>query len=498
VNRRIRTVALVALACFVVLGLQLANLQVRQAPALKNTSINRELTSAGSDPFEAQRGDILSSDGVVLAYSTPTSDGYHHLRHYPEGSLFAGITGYWDVTASAAPYGLDALTGQYNHFLAPHTPQVTNLQSILTQRSGTDSLVTTVSVRLQKVAQEALGSYTGAVVAIDPQNGNVLAMYSNPTYNPNGLSQPNAEAANAYYNSLNPSSGTSPLVNGAIGARYPPGSTFKVVTTATIYDHDPSLESVNIPYASEIPLPETNLLFHNFADESCGGRLPNLLAVSCDTAYAKIGLMLGARNLYDEASAFGFNKVPPIDLPPGEAVASVFPTPAAFNGDLPGVAYSAIGQEDVAESALQDALIAAGIADNGTIMTPHLLSRVIDSQGQVVATYAPHPWLQATSQATANSVRALMLGVTRYGTAAGVGWPAGLQVAAKTGTAETGYSPCTDDWLIATAPAGPGQIPKVAVAAVVVQPPPNLCDGTGAEVAGPVVRTVLDAALGYS
>lgn len=495
-NRRIRTVALVALACFVALGLQLANLQVRQAQALKNTTQNRELSSAG-DPFEQQRGDILSSDGVVLAYSTPTKDGYHYLRHYPEGSLFAGITGYWDVTASAAPYGLDSLTGQYNHFLAPHTPQLTNLQSILDQRSGTDSLVTTVSVRLQSVAREALGSYTGAVVAIDPQNGNVLAMYSNPTYNPNGLSQPNAKAANAYYNSLSPNSGTSPLVNGAIGARYPPGSTFKVITTATIYDHDPALETKYIRYASSIPLPQTNLLFHNFADESCGGLLPNLLAVSCDTGFAELGLSLGARNLYDEASAFGFNKVPPIDLPAGEAVASVFPTPAAFTGDLPGVAYSAIGQEDVAESALQDALIAAGIADSGTIMTPHLLSRVIDSQGRVVATYAPHPWVQATSKSTADSVRTLMLGVTRYGTAAGVGWPAGLQVAAKTGTAETSISACTDDWLIATAPAGAGQTPTVAVAAVIVQPP-GVCDGTGAQVAGPVVRTVLDAALGYS
>ena len=495
-NRRIRTVAFVALACFAVLGLQLANLQVRQAPTLRQSADNP--STGNIDPFEQNRGDILSSDGTVLAYSSPTKDGYHYLRHYPLGSLFAAITGYWDVTASAAPYGLDAETGQYNHFLAPHTPSITNLQSILTQRSGTDSLVTTLSVKLQQVAQQALGSYDGAVVAVDPQNGDVLALYSNPTYNPNGLSRPNAKAANAYYNSLNPASGSSPLINGAVGLRYPPGSTFKVVTTATIYDHDPSLESIKIPYTSEISLPETNLLFHNFADESCGGGLANDLAVSCDTAYAKIGLKLGARRLYEEASAFGFNRVPPIDLPPSEVVPSIFPPPSAFKQNLPGVAYSAIGQEDVAESALQDALIAAGIADNGTIMTPHLLSRVIDSQGSVVATYKPHPWLQATSQSTADAVRSLMLGVTRYGTASGLGWPAGLQVAAKTGTAETAVTACTDDWLIATAPAGAGQIPKVAVATVVVEPPGGACDGTGAAVAGPITKAVLDAALGYS
>ncbi len=494
-NRRIRGVALLFALAFSLLGLQLANLQVRQANALRNSADNP--STGNVDPFEQNRGDILSSDGVVLAYSTKTNDGYRYLRHYPEGSLFADITGYWDVTASAAPYGLDAETGQYNHFLEPHTPSITNLQSILTQRSGSDSLVTTVSVYLQKAAQQALGSYTGSVVAIDPRTGAVLAMYSNPTYNPNELSQPNAKAANSYHNSLNPNSGASPLVNGAVGERYPPGSTFKVITTATIFDHEPSLESINVPYASAISLPETNLLFHNFADESCGGNLARDLALSCDTAYAQIGLRLGATKLYEEASAFGFNKVPPIDLPPGTAVASVFPPPSTFVQNKPGIAYSAIGQEDVAETALQDALIAAGIADGGTIMTPHLLSRVLDSQGSVVATYKPHPWVQATSTATADSVRSLMLGVTRYGTAAGVGWPPGLQVAAKTGTAETSVSACTDDWLIATAPAGAGQTPKVAVAAVIVQPP-GQCDGTGAAVAGPVVRQVLDAALGYS
>ena len=165
-NRRVRTVSLIFALAFSLLGLQLANLQVRQANALRNSADNP--STGNVDPFEQNRGDILSSDGVVLAYSTKTNDGHRYLRHYPEGSLFADITGYWDVTAFAAPYGLDAETGQYNHFLEPHTPSITNLQSILTQRSGTDSLVTTVSVHLQKVAQQALGSYTGSVVAIDP------------------------------------------------------------------------------------------------------------------------------------------------------------------------------------------------------------------------------------------------------------------------------------------------------------------------------------------
>ncbi|MGP8066261.1 MAG: penicillin-binding transpeptidase domain-containing protein, partial [Acidimicrobiales bacterium] len=167
----------------------------------------------------------------------------------------------------------------------------------------------------------------------------------------------------------------------------------------------------------------------------------------------------------------------------------------SFVGNIPGVAYSAIGQENVAETALQDALVASAIADNGKIMTPHFMSRIVDAAGNVIETYKPHPWLQATSAVTAEQVRSLMLGVVTSGTASGVGFPPDLHVAAKTGTAQTSNSPCNDDWLIATAPAGPGDVPRVAVAAVVVQPS-GICDGTGAAVAGPIVRTVLLAALG--
>ena len=143
------------------------------------------------------------------------------------------------------------------------------------------------------------------------------------------------------------------------------------------------------------PAPRDEPPLHNFGDECCGGDLALDLANSCDTAYAKIGLKLGGTRLFDEATAFGFNKIPPLDLPSGEVVPAVFPSPSAFAQNLPGVAYSAIGQEDVAETALEDALVAAAIGDDGTIMTPHLLSSVVNNQGSVVMRYTPHPWLQA-------------------------------------------------------------------------------------------------------
>ena len=160
---------------------------------------------------------------------------------------------------------------------------------------------------------------------------------------------------------------------------------------------------------------------------------------------------------------------------------------------------SAIGQENVTATTLQMALVAAGIADNGTIMTPHLLDRVIDDQGSLVKTYQPHPWRRATSPKTAMAVRQLMVGVTGPGgTAQGV-FPSSSfpPVAAKTGTAQINATGCgTYNWLIATAPAGVGETPSVAVAAIVPIPPGGSCvDTTGAQAAGPVVAAVMAKAL---
>ena len=192
--------------------------------------------------------------------------------------------------------------------------------------------------------------------------------------------------------------------------------------------------------------------------------------------------------------------MPPIDLPAGETAASNFPPPQDFAGDTPGLMKSAIGQENVTATTLQMALVAAGIADNGVIMAPHLLDKVIDDEGNLVETYHPHAWRRATSVATAATVRQLMLGVTENpaGTAYGK-FPPDLfpPVAAKTGTAQINAQGCgTYNWLIATAPAGTGQTPTVAIAAIVPIPPGRSCvDSTGAQVAGPVVAAVMQKAL---
>ncbi len=500
-NRRLRVLAAFFLVGMVLLVLQLANFQVRQATALQHSPYAPHPVQA---LVTAQRGEILSADGYVLAKSVKSADGYR--RVYPQGALFADITGYVDTvhdnisTGLEAEYGNPFGTTSSSQYLLFHQYPSHGLSGLLNKRSGTDSITITVTRRLQLVAQQQLGSLAGALVAWDPQNGDILALYSNPTYDPNKLAGTDAAAVNAYYKSLSPNSAASPLVNGVTQITNPPGSTFKIVTSSAIFDHKPSLALQYWKPVTGVSLPNTSSILHNYASELCGGTLADVFAYSCDTAFGLIGLQLGPQVLAQEAHSFGFGEVPPIDLPSGspsyEVVPSRFPAASSFSANDPFLAYSAIGQGNVAETPLQDALIAGAIADGGKMMTPHLLSRVINDQGSVVATYRPRLWRRATSAATAAKVLQLMRGVTTLpgGTATGT-FPAYLNAAAKTGTAQAGTGGCVDDWIVATAPAGTGQTPTVAVAGYVPYQPGVPCASTGDSVAGPRVAALLEAAL---
>ena len=334
--------------------------------------------------------------------SEPTKDGYGELRVYPPATatLFAGITGYESVAVGNAT-GLEL---EYNQFLTQHNTPSSTLGQLLTQHKTTDDITLTVSVALQQAAAEALAGRTGAVVAIDPRTGAILAMYGNPTFDPNVFavhSGPKGESAyDAVINSYNKllRSPGDPLINYATAQAKAPGSTFKVVDSSAIFNRAPQIATQFFNSVSYVTLPETGgQRLYNFDGEYCGGSLAQVLLRSCDTAFALVGQRLGPEKLYLEASAFGFDAVPPIDLPQGEAAASNFPPPQDFAGDTPGLMKSAIGQEDVTATTLQMALVAAGIADNGVIMTPHLLDKIIDAQGNLVETYHPHAWRRATS-----------------------------------------------------------------------------------------------------
>ena len=480
-NRTIRTFGIVVMVLFVAMIAQLANVQLVQAHKLNHDARNTRQAVAD---FGRPRGAVQTADGTVIAQSVPSPDQYKFQRVYPEKSLYAFLTGFLSFR-----YGAEGVERTYGADLAGRNLPLssTNIGHLLDSGPRTANITITVAAALQKATAAALGNQVGAVVAIDPRDGSILSLVSQPTYDPNELAAHNPTAEQAAFQGLSADPGR-PLLPRAYRESYAPGSTFKVVTASAVYDKRPDLSTKTYPTLTNLPLPQTKNQLHNFGGESCGGQLPDLLRISCDTGFAAVGLDLGADALSGEAQQFGFRQVPPLDLP--GVFASAFPLAPTFKNALPLLAFSAIGQSNVSATPLQMALVAAGIANHGTIMTPHVMKEIRDNNGALVRAWQPKPWLTATSASTADQIKALMVSVVTGGTGTGVALP-GVSVAAKTGTAEVDASH-TNAWMIAFAPA---DNPTVAVAAVL----PGLTgvgnESSGGVRAAPIVRAVLQAAL---
>ena len=504
-GRRIRWLGVVLIVCFGLILVQLTNIQFHRAAALKASTYNPRNSSARYDNL---RGDILAADGTVLAQSVPAKAGaYKYQRVYPGGALYGEVVGY-----DSALWGTFGVEDTYNSQLSKHTQPATTIGQLLSPPGPTtDNVTLTIQPKLQQAAQTALnnivsasGNKDGAVVAIDPTTGAVEAMYSSPSFDPTPLVSPFAtvEDLGRLAQDKPDAEGFTARQPLSYGAIFFPGSTFKVITTSAVYDLKPALANYSFPTAPCISLPNSNKLLCNDGSspataDPCGGNMSAMLPASCDPGYGELGLMLGGALLNQQAEAFGYNQVPPLDLP--GVVASYFPSVADFSlcsapscVGPPGAALSAIGQEEVRVSALQNALVAAGIADGGVVMTPHVMAEIRQSNnGQLVTTYQPKPWVRATSQSTAAEVTVLMQAVATRGTATGRLTPS-LNAAVKTGTAQTGLPDVyanTDDWMIGFAPAND---PKIAVAVAV---PYQQNISQGASVAGPIMNCMLTTAL---
>ncbi len=513
-SRRIRWLSVVFILCFGLVIVQLTNIQFHRASALAHSPgdpVNQVVN------LDNERGEIFAADGTVLAQSvrvTPsTPGGFKYVREYPTKSLFAQIVGFCNDAVPAV--GCDTgVEGFYSSELGLHKQPVQTLSQLLNPPPPTvDDITLTVNPTLQQDAYNELASIAGsnkdgAIVVLNPQTGAVLAMASSPTYDPTPLASPDtktATQADFLYNQPD-SEGYKPILPLATFYPIQPGSTAKIVTTAAIYNLDPTLATYNYPVSLCQAIPQTNKSICNDADTAalatpCGGTIVQMLPASCDPGYAELGLLLGADNLANEAAMFGFNERPPLDLAPenntvGHVVQpSQYPTAAALSSGadpgVPGQAYSAFGQQDVETTALQNALVAAAVANNGAEMTPHFLEKVTNAQGKVVETYKPTVWKQAMSPQAAAQIIPLMQGVVTNGTASGDGFPSSLNAAVKTGTAQVGTpTQSLADWMIGFAPANN---PKIAVAVVV----PDQGIGTyGATVAGPIMKAIMLDALG--
>ncbi len=484
-------------AVIVMIGLLLANIaytQVIKADDYRADPNNKRTLVA---EYSRQRGQITAAGGVVLARSDPTDDQFSYQRVYPGGDVYADLTGYYSMR-----YGPTGLERTQNDILSGESPdlfagQLSDLITGRDPRGGNVEL--NIVPAVQQAAYFALTEkgYVGAVVAIEPATGKVLAVASSPSYDPNPLASHADSVQRQAYNDL-VNADPSPLLNRATAAVYPPGSTFKLViaSAALQQGYTPQTE---VTGAAQIPLPNTGgATLSNYAGQTCangGGAdvpLVDALAFSCNTAFAQVAMSLGVVPVRKQAAALGVDEKG-VD---GKTANIGIDVVGSRLGDVPdtaALAQTGIGQRDVALTPFETAWITATIANGGDRMSPHLIARTTKPDLTVVSETAPESLGQAIPIAVAGQVRDMMVESEKQ--TAGSGSIAGLVIASKTGTAEHGADPKNTPphtWYTAFAPA---DNPRVAVAVMVENGGDLGLQATGSKVAGPIGRTVIAAAL---
>jgi len=483
VNRQVRRLAVFVMILYGLLFVQLNRVTVVSADDLNANPLN---TRALQRDFSRPRGVIQTADGALVARTVEVPGDLERLREYPEGDLYAHTAGFMSLEFGAA-----GVEREYNDQLSGADREV-SLQSfsdLFLDQPRTADVTLSLQHSVQATARELLGDRKGSVVALDPRSGAVLAMWSFPSFDPNGLSSHDLTAVGELRRALLEDP-LRPLLAKSYRERFSPGSTFKVVTgTAGLQSGTVTREEPVYPVLTEYVPPQTDRPIRNFGGASCGGDLDEVMARSCNTSFAQMAVDVGGEQMAQSAAGFGFNEVPPFDLPDGAA--SLFPPAGFFEDNQPLLAQSGIGQFDVAATPLQMALVAAGVANDGVIMAPYVVQEVRDSDGRVVSEASPDAWRSAMSLADAQTMQAVLEGVVTSGTGTIMQIP-GVQVAAKTGTAEFSLDHTgTHAWMIAFAPV---EAPRVALA-VMVEGDETTGQQTGASVAGPVARGVMEAAL---
>jgi peptidoglycan glycosyltransferase len=483
VNRELKRVSIVVLLMFLSLFASTSVIQAVSADSLKENPNNARTIYAS---FSAERGPILV-DGNPVAQSVPSGDEYKFQRTYPGGPIYAPITGY--LTLFGAPTGIE---GAMNAELSGTANQqfLDQLNQIITGQSPKGAAVElTINAAAQQVAWDQLAGagLTGAVIALDPKTGAILAMVSNPTFDPNALAGHDTAAVDALYQTLLEDP-TDPLINRAIqGDLDPPGSTFKLVTTSAAFQDGISPDAL-FPNPPSLQLPQSSNLIFNSDGAACGGggevTVTDALRLSCNIPMALLGQQVGWTKLFDQAEAFGFGESFEIPMP---TEPSTFPRAL----DEPQTMLSAFGQGSVRASPLQMAMVSAAIANGGQVMVPNMVESVTSPDLRVLESFQPEVWGEAISPQTAATLTQIMVAAVSNGSGTNAIID-GVDVAGKTGTAENGDGEPFSLWFTGFAPADD---PRVAVA-VVVQDGGGLGQsGTGNELAAPIARAVMEAVL---
>jgi peptidoglycan glycosyltransferase len=486
-NTSLRRISMMVMALTVVLLINATVTQVFRADALRSDPRNQRVLL---DEYSRQRGQITAG-GQLLAYSLSTNGRYRFLRVYPDPQLYAPVTGFYSLRYSSN--GLERaedliLNGSDERLFGRR------LADFFTGRDPRGGNVeTTLVPRVQQAAWSALqqgcgGPCKGSVVALEPSTGKILAMVSSPSYDPNLLSTHDTDTQGDAWQRLRDDP-DSPLTNRAIAERYPPGSTFKVITTAAALQAGIS-EDTPLTAAGSITLPDSTATLENYGGAQCGNAptapLREAFERSCNTAFVELGIRLGADALRRTADAFGFDS-PPASIPLQVAESTIGPM-----ADAAAVGMSSMGQKDVAVTPLQNAMIAAAVANSGMVMAPYLVDRLEGPGLSNISATAPQEQRQAVSAQVAAKLTDLMIGAEKFTQQEGA--IPGVQIASKTGTAEHGTDPRVTPphaWYIAFAPA---QSPRVAVA-VLVENGGERLSATGGALAAPIGRATIAAVL---
>lgn len=485
-NKSLRQLFTAVVVLFVILGLSSTVITAIKADDLNADSRN---TRTLYHTIGAPRGAILASDGTILAQSDPVNDPFSYQRTYTDGLTYAPVTGFFSIT-HGSDRGIEASRNEQLNGQASSLFWQQIKATFTGDESQGASIETSIDPELQTLAYQLLDGQEGSIIASDPKTGRILAMVSTPSYDPNVLAVHDGDQANAAYNEL-VSQKSNPMLNRATSQLFPPGSTFKVIVAAAALESGDYEPDSTIPAGSSYTLPgtETSLTNSSPAGDGSDGEmtLQDAFAHSSNTAFAQLGVELGADAIREQAEALGYGEQILVDGStatgsPSYAAVSSFPE----NPSDDRLALASIGQGDTLSTPLQNLLVAMAVANDGTLMQPTIVDRVRASDLSLISQTYPHTLAKPFSADTANKLTEMMEDVIpAENPALAIN---GISIAAKTGTAQIGESnEANDAWIIGFAPADD---PQIAVSVVV-----HNVNNYGAYAAGPLMRAIIQEAL---
>ncbi|MCP2254912.1 peptidoglycan glycosyltransferase [Prauserella aidingensis] len=486
-NTPLRKVGMVMLAMLTLLLANTTYVQVIRGDDYASDSRNSRVLY---EEYSRERGKIVSDEaGQVLAGVEPSNDNFNFRRTYRNGPMYAPVTGYYSIM-----YGAGGMENAEDDFLNGSDPRlfVRRLSDMVTGRDPRGGNVRlTIKPAVQKAAYQAMtqNGYTGSVVAMDPKTGHILGMVSTPSYDPNRLASHDGDEQQQAWRQYSEAD-SNPMLNRAVRETYPPGSTFKIVTTAAALE-DGMAPDASVTSDSEVTLPHTTTQLENYGGATCpGSTLKDALKYSCNTAFAEIAGDLGAEKLRATAANFGIGE-DDLRIPLGVVPSGL--------GELesPAALYqSGIGQRDVRLTPLQDALLAATVANDGMAMKPNLVKARLAPDLSTIEDIAPEELTGEPAMSSESAEALTQMMIQSEENTGGGGKDPELKIASKTGTAEHGADPKNTPphaWYTAFAP---HDDPKIAVAVIVESGGNRGLAATGGTVAAEIARATISAGLG--